>query len=148
MANTSKALTHTFTLTTGDPSRDGHNMSDSTLFRCNKSLAEVKKSYGLSSKMYSLDLTRQCEDYEDGKFDTEFLEKLRAAFHNRPDLLGDNWLDPNHPDYDEDELYVDCDLFCQLYLEIAKLLDPELEWEEDNSSSSDLFIGGYGLYFN
>ena len=147
MANSSKAeLNHTFTLTTGDPSRDGHNQSDSTLFRCNKSLAEVKKSYGLASKMYSLDLTRQCEEYEDSRFSSKFLEKLRAAFHNRPELLGENWLTPDGVD-DEDQ-YVDADLFCELYLEIAKLLDPELEWAEDSSSASDHFIGGYGLYWN
>ena len=148
MANSKATLNHTFTLTTGDPSRDGHNMSDSTLFRCNKSLADVKKSHGMASKMYSIELGRQCEEYEDSRFDSKFLEKLRAAFHNRPDLLGDNWLDPNHPDYDEEEIYVDSDLFCELYLEIAKLVDPELEWAEDSSSSSDHFIGGYGLYYN
>lgn len=138
------ALTHTFTLTIGDPSRDGHNMSDSYLFRCNKSLADVRKSHGMASKMYSMDLSRQCEEYEDSKFKPKFVESAKAAFHNRPDILQWECLNPDPED--EYSGYVENSEYVELYLEIAKLVDPELEWEDDSTNASDLCIGGYGLY--
>jgi hypothetical protein len=145
MANTPKAeLPHTFTLTMGDPSRDGHNMSDSPFFRCNRTLADVKKAFIRASTTHGLDITRQCQEYEDDKFDEKFVKNAKAAFHNRPDLLEWECFNPD-PD-DRWSGGVDTDTFVELYLEIAKLADPELEWSEDASNADDHFIGGYGLY--
>lgn len=148
MANSSKAeLTHTFTLTVGDPSRDGHNQSDTTAFMSNRSIQDIQKSFGMAAKLHSLDITSQCEEYEDSKLDENYWTRARAAFHAVPAALGLSCLaDEDEVGYDEDGAYVDSDEFMELYLQTAKLADPELVWEEA-PTGRDHFIGGYGLFY-
>lgn len=148
MANTPQALVHTFTLTVGDPSRDGHNQSDTTCFKSNRTLAEIKKSFGMAAKLHSLDITNQCQEYEDSRLDEDYWTRARAAFHNVPKVLGLSCLsDEDDVGYDEDCAYIDSDEFMELWLQTAKLVDPDLEWKQA-SSNNDEFIGGYGLFCN
>jgi hypothetical protein len=143
----SKALPHTFTLTVGDPSRDGHNQSDTTAFMSNRTIQEIQKSFGMAAKLHSLDITRQCQEYEDSRVDEDYWTRARAAFHNVPEVLGLSCLsDEDEVGYDEDCAYVSSDEFMELYLQTAKLVDPELEWTEA-PTGSDHFIGGYGLFY-
>ena len=149
MANTPE-LTHSFTLTVGDYSRDGHNQSDTTLFKANKSLADIKKSHGMASKLHSMYLEHQCEEYEDSRLKPAFVTKARAAFHAMPEALGMSCLEVVEEDgeTDEDAGYIDSGEFCDLYLFIAKLVDPDLEWKEQVGTAANENIGGYGLFYN
>jgi hypothetical protein len=98
----------------------------------------------MASKMYSMDMSEQCSAYEERKFKPNFIESAKAAFHNRPDIL--QWECFNPDPVDKWIGVVDNGEYVVLYLEIAKLVDPELQWEEDSSNALDIFIGGYGLY--
>ena len=147
MAN-SKELQHYFTLTVGDPSHDGHNQCDTTAFMCNRTLAEVKKSYGMAAKLHSLDIESQCQEYEDSRLDEKYWNAARAAFHSTPKALALSCLaDEDDAGYDEDCTYVDSDEFMELWFFTAQLVDPELVWKKA-PYSNDEFIGGYGLFCN
>ena len=144
---TTKALPHTFTITTGDPSRDGHNQSDTTAFMSNRTLAEIKRSYAVAASRYNIDITKQCRDYEDSKVDKQYWTNAREAFKNVPELIDSGCLsDPDDCGYDADCAYVENDEFVDLWFQTAKLVDPELVWEEA-PTGNDHFIGGYGLYY-
>jgi hypothetical protein len=139
-------MSHTFTLTTGDPSRDGHNQTDTTAFMSNRTIGEIKKSYCMAAKMHSLDITEQCTEYEDSRLTEDYWTRARAAFHASPSVLNLSCLvDYDNVGYDEDGAYVSSDEFMELYLQTAKLFDPDLVWKEA-STNNDHFIGGYGLF--
>ena len=144
---TSQALPHTFTLTTGDPSRDGHNQSDTTAFMSNRTLQQIKTAYAQAARKYGIDITRQCEEYEDSRLNKKYWTAAREAFKNVPELMVAGCLYADEDgEYDEDNAYVGNDEFVDLWFQTAKLVDPELVWEEA-PTSNDHFIGGYGLYY-
>jgi hypothetical protein len=103
--------------------------------------------YSQAACKYGIDITRQCQEYEDSKLDEKYWTAAREAFKNVPELMMSGCLsDPDNCGYDPDCTYVENGEFVDLWFQTAKLADPELVWE-DAPTGSDHFIGGYGLYY-
>ncbi len=140
-------LTHIFTITTGDRWDDGHGKYDTQAFKCSHSHDDVRKLYGMSCKLHSIDLTRYCSDYEDSSFPEDFINRLYEIFGAYPEVIGflDNAF--RQDDGSIDGEYVDQDLYVDLYFWIAKLVDGTLAWKK-TEALPDIDIGGYGFYWN
>jgi len=140
-------LNHTFTLTIGDRWDDGHGKYDTYHFKSNKSAAEIKELYGVASKMHNLDVTRQCEEYEDQSFTDLFIQHAVEVFGGYPEYLEkltEAFLDENGSG-EIVENWVDRELYVDIYLWTAKLVSADLVWERVRRSN-DIEIGGYGFY--
>lgn len=132
-------LNHTVSLTTGDWSHDGHGICNSHIFVSNFSASDIGRFMDAACKLHNLDFDSQCEEYEDSALSDEFIEQALVSFTGQPDAL-------SLISRARDAEYIDDQEFAQLYLFIARLVEPKLRWEK--SSGINIEIGGYGLYSN
>lgn len=133
--------THTIKFEVGDWSDDGHGKTDDIYFKSNKDGDEVESLYGASVKMHGLDITCECDEYEDSCLSGEYLEKAREIFGSYPEVL--KLLD----DIEDGEMYMDSDTFVTLYMWTAKLMSADLEFEQTRPDYKNIIRpGGYGLF--
>lgn len=138
-------LVNIVSLVVGDcHGRDQHTETYS--IRANKTMAEINKSHGMASKLYDFYLTEECAVYEDDHFSEDFRTRARDAFHNRPDIANMPCLKAFKDDGYTYDNCVESETFVTLYLEIAKLVDPDLRWIFKDTSDYETSIGGFGLF--
>lgn len=162
----STTLPYVWTLTVGDWSMDGHNLTTTHTFKSNYSLAQVKDAYTKARIQYDLDLSQECRGYEETKVSDQFFNRYREVFADNQlalDVFIDDYelggiahhyTDPDdHEELaelraeieDEDEGYLNADSFAEAYLFMAKLILPDLVYDTTNYFTDNENIGGYGL---
>lgn len=129
----------------GDPSRDGHNMSEDRVINSNKPVLDWEKAYKVAKKKSGIELECVCQDYEDSCLDPEVWAKLKE--------LGwtSSWSEKRIKKFEDDgyeKLRMNLDLMTDLILWYLKLGDPELELSETSIKEIPIFSKsfGYGLY--
>lgn len=137
---TPTTLTHTLVLRMGDPSDDGHGKVDTVAYKTNKTSQEIDGLYSAARKMYDLDITAYCEDYEDNELPQEFIDACKKSFAAYPDAM------KLIEGIESEENNIHTDEFAEMFLTIAKLMDATLEWEKTYEDGI-LDIGGYGLFW-
>ena len=130
-------LEHQINLVMGDWSHDGHCMSETVTIRTNLSSDELIDAYEKGSKQVEFDLTGDvAADYEEYSFPDEFIEKLQPFGFKADEFLEQPYVD--------DSWAVSGNAFWRIWLFIAKIGDPSLEFEEVDNV--DIIIGGYGMF--
>lgn len=132
-------LNHTITLTTGDWSSDGHGITSSHVFATNFTASKIESLHNAACGLHGLEFDTQCEDYEDSSLTEEFIEQALISFTGQSDALKLIQQAQKHE-------YISASDFADLYLFIARLVEPTLRWE--SSESDEITIGGYGLHSN
>lgn len=135
-------LNYTFDLTVGDRWDDGHGKWESVKYKANLPLSKISALYAQAAKTHGLDITDQCEEYEDNELSEDFMAAAQKAFANSPesmDFLAGIQSEDGRMDYWS---------FTEFYLHIARLSDRHLEFERIKADDVDeLDIGGYGLFW-
>jgi hypothetical protein len=130
-------MQHEIQLVMGDWSGDGHCQTETVYIRSNLSKEELKQAYLKGVDITGVHLTSGiARNYEDSIFPQDAVDSLVKFGFKPSEFLGD----------DEDDWIVYTDGFYLIWLFIAKIGNPELEWEEAKSDS--LEIGGYGLFWS
>lgn len=133
VATTPELIKHSINLVVGDASGDGHNIRETILVSSSLDKKRLEKAYEKGAKIACVDLQNDvCSEYEDSAITNDVCEKLK--------LVG---IDVDHEEGDEVE--IDADFFAELYMRIAKLGDPELEYDFPSVNIAEIDIGGYGL---
>lgn len=138
-------LNHVIEIEVGDWSKDGHNQSDTFLFKSNYSGEEIDKGFERLKKEKKIDFQDICCDYEDSEIKNGVLTKLiKLGVLSQDDV-----------DYAK-EYYDGC--YCidsaldlaALALDTLHAFDPAFEWEEyiiPNKEDCNALDGiGYGCY--
>lgn len=134
-------MTHTFYLQLGDWSNDGHGRCDDVYISCSHEFDDVIDAYERASKKYGIDITRECEEYEDNVISTQFVDKYLKVMENHdPDYVQEKkeWVSV------ADGWWSDPDDFVDIYMRIVELELPDMLWE--HLRVPNISIGGYGLY--
>jgi hypothetical protein len=128
-------MTNTINLVVGDWSDDGHGKTDSYTIQTKTTRLELEKAFKKGQKIIGFNLDEDvCAEYEEYELKESEADKIREHLPNF-----------NIDDLD-DGCYMDSESFAILYMEIAKLGDPTIEYEiADNENSIN--IGGYGLFY-
>ena len=130
-------MKHTLALTYGDPSRDGHGMSETDYFTSNYSSSDVQKAMVKAQKAYNFNFNDVCSEYGKRTLTEEqydiFANKLKIDL----DKLGEE---------DEDEFLIYD--FPGLYLAVVKTQLQDLQVEAKVITKERIYIGGYGLFEN
>ena len=134
---------HTITLLTGDPGGDGHEKTDSIMITSNLSPKELEEAFIRGEKVIGIDFANQFRDYESNQLPFEMIQKMSKHFDTGYDIPEDIDSDDVNSSYDETLRSND---YTHLWLEIAKVGNPELVYEYCNTGYH-LEIGGYGLFY-
>lgn len=126
-------------LIVGDWSGDGHGKTDTVTIKCNLTAKQVEAAYDKGARSSGFDPSSYvCVEYEERKIYEEDLEKLRDLGYDVEAHLGITEHD--------DEVELDVDAFCEIYMFVAYLGDKSIVWEFENPLSSNIHVGGYGLF--
>ncbi len=131
---------HLISLTMGDWSHDGHGWTEVVNVMSSLTLPELKAAYKKGVKIVDVDLTEDvASDYEDREFPEDVIEKLEKHGFKKDEFLEPRWKD-------ETKFDVPIEGFWQVWMFIAKVGDPTLEYEEVERTQSNINIGGYGMF--
>lgn len=138
-------LNHVIEIEVGDWSKDGHNQSDTFLFKSNYSGDEIDQAFKCLKKVKQIDFKNICCDYEDNEVEDDVVTKLIEL-----GVLSQDDVDTAKDDYDG-RYCVDSVLdLAALALDTLHAFEPAFEWEEfviPNKEYCDALRGiGYGCY--
>lgn len=129
----------TITLVVGDWSNDGHGQTSEHSFDVNVGdRLELQDLHVCGSMILGLKLTDECEDYEDSILSSAFINALKnhIPLEELQQILENTNLD--------DDVWIHSEIFANLYMRIAKIANPNLEYTSVKSPSIN--IGGYGVF--
>lgn len=135
---------HTITLLTGDPGGDGHEKTDSVVITSNLSPKELEEAFIRGEKVIGIDFANQFRDYESNQLPFEMIQKMSKHFDTGFNVPQD--IDPNEVDSSRYDETLCSSEYTDLWLEIAKIGNPELVYEYCKTGPT-LAIGGYGLFY-
>lgn len=125
-------------LVVGDWSHDGHCKTEVITISSTFNKTQLERAYKKGTQKIGFDLTEDvCSKYEDMSVPVDVIDKLRASGVKVEDLIEQNentW-----------SFAFNCEAFAEVWLEIAKLGSPELEYEFCSIDDPNINIGGYGL---
>ena len=131
-------MNYTIELIAGDPSGDGHKMTDNLIISSNLTRDQIRHAYKVGTALVGFDLTKEvAADYEDSTISYERLMQLKNA--------GVDLSDWNLPEDEDEPVEFCCTEFFDLYLAIVKLGSSEFEYTEMDSQSESIYVGGYGF---
>lgn len=129
-------MLHEIQLVMGDWSDDGHGKTETVRIRSNLPALELQAAYLKGVEITGVHLTSSiASEYEDSIFPQEAIDSL-AKFGVNPESYLEEY---------EDDWIVTAETFHWIWLFIARIGNPELEWEEFRADT--LNIGGYGLFW-
>ena len=138
-------LNHVIEIEVGDWSKDGHNQSDTFLFKSNYSGEEIDKGFERLKKEKKIDFQDICCDYEDSEIKNGVLTKLIKL-----GVLSQDEVDNAKEDYDGCYCVDSALDLAALALDTLHAFDPAFEWEEyiiPNKEDCNALDGiGYGCY--
>jgi hypothetical protein len=127
-------LPHVMNLVIGDWSDDGHGKTDVNTISCSISNRALEKAYVKGTEIVGFDFSETVAvEWQDSSIPIEKVKRLEE--------LG--WIN-RLEDADEESYSIYTDMFLDIWMFIAKLGDPSLQWEK--VKNSDVHIGGYGLF--
>ena len=130
------------TLEIGDPDGYGHRFRREAVYDFNVgSVKELLSAYQKGCNLIGFDLEEYCQDYEDASIPEKIVKKIMKVLS---DASVSDWFDNETRVEDIENIRIDYEVYLSLYLEICKLGNPKLTWEEEFADSID--IGGYGLF--
>jgi hypothetical protein len=126
----------------GDWSGDGHRECDEVVILSNLLANELPPAFQKGSEVLGFNVQKLLDEYEESTIPAEYVRTL-----SKHGILKDWGFDT------EEKLTEDWDLACEisqyvsLWLRIAKLGNPNFEYEvQETRSLPNVYIGGYGLY--
>ena len=139
-------LNHVIELEVGDWSKDGHNQSDTFLFKSNYSGREIDEGFERLKKEKQIDFKKVCRDYEDSEIKNDVLVKLIKL-----GVLTQEEVDEAEEEYDGRYCVESALDLAAIALDTLHAFDPAFEWEEfviPNKEYCNALRGiGYGCYF-
>lgn len=123
---------YTINLTYGDPSRDGHGISETDSYNSTHNAQALELAVLKTDAKLELDFDNFACEYDDPTVLEEDYSVLAEHIPNINDYIED----------DEDRKYITD--FTGLYLAYAKISLPELETEHKPREGEYMDIGGYG----
>ena len=139
-------LNHVIELEVGDWSKDGHNQSDTFLFKSNYSGREIDEGFERLKKEKQIDFKKVCRDYEDSEIKDDVLIKLIKL-----GVLTQEEVDEAEEEYNGCYCVESALDLAALALDTLHAFDPAFEWEEfviTNKEYCNAIRGiGYGCYF-
>lgn len=130
-------MRYTLALTCGDPSRDGHGMSETYYYISNYSSSDIQKAMTKAEKDYNLNFGTVCSEYGERTLTKEQYDIFANSMKIDLDKLGEE---------DEDEFLIYD--FPGLYLAVVKTQLQDLQVEAKVITKESIYIGGYGLFEN
>jgi hypothetical protein len=124
-------------LIVGDWSNDGHGRTRMFTIASNLTKAELEKAYEAGVKIVGFDPKHFVEDYQQSYLPAEQILRLI-------ELGIKDWVAPDDDDDEDVEIYPDA--YKDIWLFVAKLGNPEFEFEL-NVPSETIKVGGYGLFY-
>lgn len=121
-------------LVVGDWSHDGHERTDQISIVSNLNAKQIEEAYKLGTQIMNFDFQKTvCTDYEDNFLDEEDSAILKSFGINQ---------------HDEEcqGCYLNSEIFAEIWMQIAKLGNPLLEYKFVSSKANTINIGGYGLF--
>lgn len=135
---TTADLKHSVVLVMGDPGGDGHGSTVNHTYACNRDTQTVEKLYDAAMKAHGIDITSECEDYEDSTLSDDFMDLFHELFADNQKIL--SLVDADNK--------IGTDEHGEIFLAIASLSDPELQWKRAYDRRATLHIGGYGHFYD
>jgi len=142
-----------FSIVMGDPSADGHGMTEKVTVKCNQTLGRVEQAYKKGVKTIGVDLEGSVADeYEDSSIKEADFDKFTQAGFSVEDPRLDSFIGGweqsalDEEIAEEGQLNLEPDLYLSLYLFTALVGDPGITFEKSESNEKVLDIGGYGLF--
>jgi|15BtaG_2_1085339.scaffolds.fasta_scaffold01423_5 hypothetical protein len=130
------------TLEIGDPEGYGHRFRREAVYDFNvESVKELLSAYQKGTNLIGFDLEETCQDYEDNHIPEKIVKKIMKGLS---DASVSDWFDNEVQAEGIENIRINYEVYLSLYLEICKLGNPKLTWEEEFADSID--IGGYGLF--
>jgi hypothetical protein len=141
---------HNISLTIGDDSGDGHNMTEVVYIKSNVDIASLKEAYKVGKNRIQIDVESHCQDYEDNKFPTSTAKRLleggKASEFVTDFIQG--CIEEAFDEGDEDNLYIySSEVYAVLWLCLARIGNPNITIQFDGNYPN-IDIGGYGLLWN
>lgn len=140
----------------GDWSDDGHGKTSTFIINSNRDTSNIEKAYKKGVAVLGFDFERKVAyTYEDSTIKIEYLKSLiqtgfewEATVYNLKtqdydDVVFSKQNDVSYETY-EDSFCLDDESYLAMWFHVAKLGDPDLEYEIVKIQS--LNIGGYGLF--
>ena len=136
---------HTVNLIVGDWSDNGHGKTETFTVNCNLDKKALEKAYKAGVKKTQVDLTKDvATNFEDNSISRDAVDKLgKHGFK-----ISDHSDDVPYPDEIDCEASLWSDGFATTWLFIARVGNPELEYEFVVDNTSTINIGGYGLFID
>lgn len=137
-------------LVVGDWSNDGHGISETITVNCNIDKDAIMAAYKAGSEKTGVDLVDGvCIDYEDNAIRKRDWDKLAAHGITLEQVLGEfkgSIKDAKKALARDEGFALYGKAFAMIYMLMAKLGDPTLEYEVSEDDSPNINIGGYGLF--
>lgn len=123
---------HKVSLTYGDPSADGHGISETCYYLSSHSASQILSAVASIERQHSFSFDDFCCDYQDPHLTDEQCDLLLSI-----GILPGTYCDHDSDNYVED--------FTGLYLAIARLALPDLVATSTCLDFDNIDIGGYGM---
>lgn len=128
-------------LNAGDPSHDGHGLTESFVIESNLSLEHVREAYKVGCGNLGFDFEKTiARNYEDSTVTIEQLAALRKIGWKESE--GDDPIDADPVDLQ----YLQDDDYVTMWLAVVKAGNPTFQYSFVTDDSAEINIGGYGLY--
>lgn len=138
-------LNHVIEIEVGDWSKDGHNQSDTFLFKSNYSGNEIDQAFKCLKKVKQIDFKNICRNYEDSEIENGVVNKLIEM-----GVLSQDEVDAAIEEYDGSYCVESALDLAALALDTLHAFEPAFEWEEfviPNKEYCHALMGiGYGCY--
>ena len=146
-------MNYSIKLCTGDPSNDGHGMTDVYYFRCNYSTDQIRQAYKEACIKTGLTFTTNNEfgfkwdhpEYKDRQICVEYEQCKVSELAEK--ILEENGINLEKYLQEEEFRWIDIDNLITLFLDFIKIILPDLEYKFYTSDAKLLNLAiGYGCY--
>jgi hypothetical protein len=143
--NVKNELKHQINLVLGDWSGDGHCYTATITVRCNLNKEQLEKAFKAGCKKTNVDFQNDvASQYEDSTISETVIEKLSKHGFKIEDYSDDENPEEFHTGIKG--YYLSVDGYAAAWMFVAKIGNPELEYEDLTGNSPNINIGGYGLF--
>jgi hypothetical protein len=139
----------------GDWSGDGHNITEKYRYKFNMSPGHVKEAYQVGTNMVGVNLSGTvAKEYGSSTlYENDYWALCKAGI-NVPSILKESEMADDEDIIDDNgkkrknppRYYLAPEDFAELWLAVAKLGNPGLEWTRVDEPVNTINIGGYGLF--
>ena len=120
-------------LIVGDVSGDGHNRTSVSTIKSNLTREQIAKAYERGSDAIGINFQEQCCD----NYEEYSITEQQALILKQHGII-------DNEEVEEVQCFIADDLFCDIWLKIAKLGSPNFQYEFLDIDC--IPIGGYGLF--